>query len=400
LNDCFQDNGIPANTKIIRDTFFQAVKDRLISDVPLGAFLSGGIDSSAVVAAMSSASDLPPLTFCIDFAEGKYREGRFAEIVARKFGCRHRTVMVKPATLVERLDKAFSHMDQPTSDGINSYFVSEIARQSGVTVALSGQGGDEVFAGYPSFRLAPRAVILAQQPAALRQLGVKAISAWPRLSARWLKLKDFLEDGPFDIYGAYAHQRGIFWDRLRRDLLLYKPLNSSSAEWLRIATPPEKLSLEPIKQVSQLELSSYLRNTLLRDLDIFSMAHSLEVRVPMLDHRLVSLMAKIPGREMLNWHSNKPLFVAAMGKDLPSEIIHRPKGIFLFPWKEWLRRDLRAKVSESLGESAACERAGLFPPAALRYWERFLNNDPSVWWAQPWALHVLVHWAKINQVSL
>lgn len=400
LNDCFRNDGESADIKAIRDTFFQAVKDLLISDVPLGAFLSGGIDSSAIVAAMSASSSYPPLTFCLDFAEGNYREGKFAELVAQKFGCHHRTVLVKPEALVERLDQAFSHMDQPTSDGINSYFVSEVARQSGVTVALSGQGGDEVFAGYPSFRLAPRAVMLARQPATLRKILVTAMSAWPRLSARWLKLKDFLNDGPLDIYGAYAHQRGIFWDRCRQNLLTFQPLNLTSAEWLRQAVPNEKLTLDPINQVSQLELSCYLRNTLLRDLDVFSMAHSLEVRVPMLDHRLVNLMAGITGREKLNSQSNKPLFVAAMGKDLPSEIVNRPKGIFWFPWQEWLRRDLRTRVSNSLGDSVDCERAGISHTSASQCWLKFLNYDNSVSWLQPWTLHVLLHWAKLNQVSL
>jgi asparagine synthase (glutamine-hydrolysing) len=400
LHDCFLKDGGAADIKGIRDTFFQAVKDRLISDVPLGAFLSGGIDSSAIVAAMSASGSHPPLTFCLDFAEGKYREGRFAELVAKKFGCHHHTVLVKPEAFVERLDQAFSQMDQPTCDGINSYFVSEVARQSGVTVALSGQGGDEVFAGYPSFRLTPRAAMLARQPASLRKALVTALSALPRLSARWLKLRDFLNDGPLDIYGAYAHQRGIFWDRLRRDLLTFQPLNLTSAEWLRQAVPHEKLTLDPINQVSQLELSCYLRNILLRDLDVFSMAHSLEVRVPMLDHRLVNLMAGIPGGEKLNSQSNKPLLVAAMGKDLPSEIVNRPKGIFWFPWQEWLRRDLRTAVSATLGNAANCESVGIRPNSAWQYWEKFLNHDNSVSWLQPWTLYVLVHWAKLNQVSL
>ena len=400
LHDCFLKDGESADINAIRDTFFQSVKARLISDVPLGAFLSGGIDSSSIVAAMSSCSAHPPLTFCLDFAEGTYREGKFAEIVAQKFGCHHHTVLVKPKALVERLDQAFSCMDQPTNDGINSYFVSEVARQSGVTVALSGQGGDEVFAGYPSFRLAPRGVMLARQPAGLRKVLVTAMSSLPRLSARWLKLKDFLNDGPLDIYGAYAHQRGIFWDRLRRNLLTNKPLNSSSAEWLMQSVPPDKLSADPVNQVSQFELSCYLRNTLLRDLDVFSMAHSLEVRVPMLDHRLVALMAAINGKEKLRPHQNKHLLVSAMDGLLPATVVDRPKGIFWFPWEEWLRRDLRTRVSDSLGNSADYERVGVCRATASQYWVKFLNHENSVSWLQPWTLYVLVHWAKLNQVSL
>lgn len=400
LHEFFRKDGELADIMAIRETFFQAVKDRLISDVPLGAFLSGGIDSSAIVAAMSASDSRPPHTFCLDFAEGTYREGKFAEIVARKFGCHHRSVLVTPDALVARLDQAFSHMDQPTNDGINSYFVSEVARHSGVTVALSGQGGDEVFAGYPSFRLVPRAEMLARQPASLRKVLVTAMSALPRLSVRWLKVRDFLNDGPLDIYGAYAHQRGIFWDRLRQNLLTHKPLNPISAEWLMLSIPPDKLSADPVNQVSQLELSCYLRNTLLRDLDVFSMAHSLEVRVPMLDHRLVALMAATCGSEKLKPFHNKHLLVSAMAGALPTEIVDRPKGIFWFPWQEWLRRDLRTRVSDTLCNSEDCERAGISTAPAMQYWEKFLNREHSVSWLQPWTLHVLVHWAKLNQVSL
>lgn len=399
LHDFFLKDGESADVSAIRETFFQAVKVRLISDVPLGAFLSGGIDSSAIVAAMSASSSRPPQTFCLDFAEGKYREGKYAELVAQKFGCCHRTVLVKPEALITRLDRALSHMDQPTSDGINSYFVSEIARHSGVTVALSGQGGDEVFAGYPSFRLAPRVVMLGRQLAGLRKVLASAMSALPRLSARWLKVRDFLNEGPLDIYGALAYQRGIFWDRLRRDLLTRKPLNPTGAEWFMLSVPPDKLSVDPVNQVSQLELSCYLRNTLLRDLDVFSMAHSLEVRVPMLDHRLVALMAATCGKEKLSSHQNKHLLVSAMDGALPAVIIDRPKGIFWFPWEEWLRRDLRSRVADSLGNPEDCERVGISPIHALQYWVKFLNHDNSVFWLQPWSLHVLLHWAKLNQVS-
>jgi asparagine synthetase B (glutamine-hydrolysing) len=120
----------------------------------------------------------------------------------------------------------------------------------------------------------------------------------------------------------------------------------------------------------------------------------------MLDHRLVNLMAGIPGGEKLNSQSNKPLLVAAMGKDLPSEIVNRPKGIFWFPWQEWLRRDLRTAVSATLGNAANCESVGIRPNSAWQYWEKFLNHDNSVSWLQPWTLYVLVHWAKLNQVSL
>jgi len=402
LNEAFLHPSTEVNTEIIRQTFFTAVKDRLISDVPLGAFLSGGIDSSAVVAAMSKSSATPPQTFCLDFAEGENREGRYAEIVANQFKCQHQNILVTSSDLLKDIDMAFSFMDQPTHDGINTYFISKVARQSGVKVALSGQGGDEVFAGYPSFRLVPYALNLVKQPALLRRGITSLLDIFPQQSVRWVKVRDFLKDGPLDVYGAYAHQRGIFWDRLRCDLLADKPSIGQSAEWLRLAVPPSSLASDVVNQVSQLELSCYLRNMLLRDLDVFSMAHSLEVRVPLLDHRLVSLLAGISGTKKIKPKPkpNKHLFVEAMGTDLDPKIVYREKGIFWFPWNHWLKRDLRSKIEYAFNDQYLLfEELGIKREKAKSYLTLFLTNSQQVSWLQVWTLYVLYHWCKLNKVT-
>ena len=384
----------------IRECFFQAVKDRLISDVPLGAFLSGGTDSSAVVAAMSATSSSRPKTFCLDFAEGQNREGRFAKIVADKFGTDHHNVVVEAGDLLARLDRAFAFMDQPTVDGINSYFVSEVARSSGVTVALSGQGGDELFAGYPSFRFLPRLLRMSAVPGWLSGGALKVLAAGAGSTPRLQKLTAFFASGERDIYSAYSHQRGIFWDSIRSDLLL-EPSRIRGADWLRLAVPPERLATDTVNQVGQLEIVCYLRNTLLRDLDVFSMAHSLEVRTPILDHRLVELLAPIPGKLKVTREPNKGLLVAALGTDLPQEVLYRRKGVFSFPWEQWLRNGMRNEVEELLGSNhQVCENIGLNRQTVQAYWKRFLNHDAQVFWMQVWALNVLVRWASINRITI
>jgi asparagine synthase (glutamine-hydrolysing) len=400
LHDAFYAPSSTSDARQIRSCFFESVKARLISDVPLGAFLSGGIDSTAVVAAMRATSKEQPRTFCLDFSEGPYREGSYAWIVARKFETEHHNVLVQANDLLSRLDRAFSAMDQPTTDGINTYFVSDVARRSGATVALSGQGGDEIFAGYPSFRLLPRLLSLAATPALVSRSGLKLFGAAARKSPRLQKLMDFFATPERDIYCAYAHQRGVFWDAIRSQLLL-KSTGWKGSEWLRLAVPPWQLAADPINQVSQLEIACYLRNTLLRDLDNFSMAHSLEVRAPMLDHRLLELLAALPGEQKIKHGVNKPLLVSALGEGLPGEIVRRRKGIFSFPWEQWLRRELRANIEEFFTRnSGVCEAVGLNRKVVMDYWRRFLARDPRVFWLQIWALYVLARWTKANQVRL
>ena len=377
-----------------------AVCDRLLSDVPLGAFLSGGIDSSVVVGMMSASSRNHPRTFCLDFEEGSYREGKHAANVAYYFGCDHKTVLVRPSDLLDRLDKAFSYMDQPTNDGINSYFVSGIARQSGVTVALSGQGGDEVFAGYPSFRYVPRVLKLSWIPVNLKQSIAWSLSPFLNHSTRWRCFWDYFVSGDLSIYNAYAHVRSIFWDTIRRDIL-EEPSTVSGADYIRQIVNKEELASNPVDQVSQMEIHCYLMNTLLRDLDAFSMAHSLEVRVPLLDHRLLELMASIPGREKIDRRFNKHLLVKTMKGHLSREVVCRPKGLFWFPWNQWLRRDLGSKVMSFLeGLHIAPESIGLRADRVREIWKQFQHQDPSVHWLHVWTLYVLLRWCEERRVSI
>lgn len=378
----------------------QAVSDRLISDVPLGAFLSGGIDSSVIVGMMAASANNQPKTFCLDFEEGPYQEGKYAEIVASKFNTQHKTTLVHPSDLIKCLDKAFSYMDQPTCDGINSYFISDIAHQNGVTVALSGQGGDEVFAGYPSFRQIPKALTIYKTPLWLRRILSLCLFPVQNLSAGMSCFTEYLTSGDSSIYNAYAYIRSIFGDQFRRDIL-QSPSSIRGADYIRQSINADKLAAHPVDQVCQLEISCYLNNTLLRDLDTFSMAHSLEVRVPLLDHRLLELMAQISGADKINNDVNKPLLVKTMDKHLPYEIVHRPKGLFWFPWNQWLRADLNQKVGSVLnGPTSTIEQVGLRVEKIRDIWSRFQRGDRLVRWLHIWTLYVLLRWCREKDVSL
>ncbi len=381
----------PARQDKINKSVKTAVTDRLISDAPLGAFLSGGIDSSIIVGMMAQAGTKPE-TFCLDFEEGEYREGKFAKIVANEFNCNHHNIVVKPHKFLNSMDNAFDAMDQPTCDGFNSYFVSGITRKSGLKVALSGQGGDEVFAGYPSFRFIPRIGKLNNLPSILTKTIPYLIGVSRKNTVRLQKIRDYLNSGVLNSYNAYAHQRSIFWDCLREKIMI-NPCRIRGFEWIENVVPRQNLANCPINQVSQFELSCYLRNTLLRDVDVFSMAHSLEVRVPLLDHRLVELVAGIEGKQKLGKEVNKQLLVNSLKGKIPDSVIRRKKGIFWFPWEEWLRRDLKNQL-ESIFQSSTdlYTIAGLHKGEVVKIWGKFLQGGTDVHWTQIWTIYVLLRW--------
>lgn len=402
LSGCFlrgDQNSRSVNQAAITDAVRESVSARLLSDAPLGAFLSGGIDSSIVVGMMAS-SGIRPETFCLDFEEGQYREGKYAEIVAGEFGCNHHNIRVQPSEFIDSLDNAFLAMDQPTNDGINTYFVSRVTREGGLKVALSGQGGDEVFAGYPSFRLVPRVTRLGGLPSLIRSFVPRLLTIAGKNTIRAQKISDLVRSGNLSSHNAYAYQRSIFWDDIR------KRISTTSAhipgfEWIERAVPVKELSRCPINQVSQFELSCYMRNTLLRDSDVFSMAHSLEVRVPLIDHRLIELIAGIDGQQKMARRVNKPLLVNTLAGKIPDEVIFRRKGIFWFPWDEWLRRDLRHKLNDVFeGRSDLFEVAGLNQSELRKLWLCYLQGGPSVHWAQIWTIYVLLRWMELNKVAV
>jgi len=383
----------PASAAQILQTLERAVRLRLISDVPLGVFLSGGLDSSAIAATAACQSN-KIRTFTISFAEKQFAEGEIARRTAAALGTQHTEIQLTQPELLRGLPAALQAMDQPTVDGINTFFVSKAAKQAGVTVALSGLGGDELFAGYRSFRQIPRMERVEQStPAFARKLAGNLLQPWAvasptRKLAAWLQG----ENG----YGhSYFLSRMIFFPsfiaRLAQPQWLaqvdFAPFADSAARLAQAAA-----RMDPVNRISCCELSTYMRNTLLRDADCMSMAHSLEVRVPFLDHQLTSLLLSIPGsRKVRNGHS-KPLLVEALGKVLPANLACQRKRGFEFPWSTWLRGELRAEVDRTLQEPGPILGQALRWDGVRACWNEFLQGREH--WSRPWLFYVLRKWTE------
>ena len=396
-------NGAPLSRRRTQDEFGrifgEAVECRLLSDVPLGVFLSGGIDSSAIVAALSRRNHQDIRTLTLHFLEKGYGEGPFAEQVAARFQTRHITQPVTPGEMLNGFNAALEACDQPTIDGINTFTVCRLARQSGLTVALCGHGGDELLGGYDNFRLIPRVLRLAAVPRPMRRLLSRTLQTVAPRRVSTQKAAALLES-PVDFYETYALARGVFWDDLRRPLL-DRPEDMVPAAYHVAATvPPEELADDPLNQVSQLELGFYLRNSLLRDTDAYSMAHGLEVRLPLLDHRLVEFVAPLPGALKVTPATPKRLLVDSLEGALPPQVVARRKQGFVIPYQIWMRGALKPQFSEILENPAMAEQLGLRPQRVRSLWTSFLQGSRSINMQHPLALYILLTWCQQHRMEL
>lgn len=377
----------------VHDRLSRAVQRRLVADVPFGAFLSGGIDSSAIVGLMSSMSDAPVHTFSVIFDEAQYSEEYFATLVSKRFNTRHTPIRLAPRDMLDMLPDALAAMDHPSADGPNTYVVSKVTKAAGISMALSGLGGDEVFAGYPVF---PRTMALWQRrwltqfPKAIRGV-VAAIISGARPSIASDKLGELLRLGTFSVDDTYPISRLTMLDRelvrvLDRSTL---PRDRVSAIMKGFIRDDGGYALPFLSQVSVGELSTYLQNVLLRDTDQMSMAHALEVRVPFLDHELIEFVLGVDDRHKYP-HSPKQLLVASLGDLLPKEVVDRPKMGFTLPWEVWMRGELRIFCEERL---AGLGNRSMFRKGAIDgLWMRFLKGDQRMNWSRIWTLVVLEDW--------
>jgi asparagine synthase (glutamine-hydrolysing) len=381
----------------MRSTLADAVRMRLVSDVPVGVFLSGGRDSSVVASLAAEAG--PVQTFNVTFAEQDFAEGAQARCVAEQIGAQHHELTLSQGDLLADLPRALEAMDQPTVDGVNTFFVSRVTKQAGVTVALSGLGGDELFAGYRSFRAVPR-----------MERAARFLPRWTRMLAAGAADSSFFPGRRTAAGKLAAWLRGE--DGFRHPFYVSRLL-LTPAEMARVLRPEQVLAVDfslyadelgerdrllathdAINQVSCLELGVYLRNTLLRDTDCMSMAHSLEVRVPLIDHVLTEQVLRIPGAWKLNGHRPKPLLLAALRRPLPEAVLRQPKRGFEFPWPHWLRGELRREVESTLAEPAAALASALDWPNVRAYWQEFLGGRAH--WSRPWLFYVLQKWGERN----
>jgi len=331
-----------------------AVSSHLMSEVPLGAFLSGGVDSSAVVAMMAQVSPDPVNTCSIRFGESDFDESRYAAEVAERYRTNHLTAAVDPADF-ELVDRLASLYDEPFADSsaMPTYRVSELARRR-VTVALSGDGGDESFGGYRRYRWHTyEEKVRGLVPGALRGPLFGLLGRlYPK--ADWapkvLRAKSTFEALALDPIEGYFHSVSILGDELRgrlfRDSFRRELQGYHAIEVLRrhLERAPE----HPLSRVQYLDLKTYLPGDILTKVDRASMAHSLEVRVPILDYELVEWVAGLPPETKLRGREGKYLFKKAMEAYLPRELLYRPKMGFAVPISSWFRGPLRTRVREAV----------------------------------------------------
>jgi asparagine synthase (glutamine-hydrolysing) len=383
----------------------ESVRMQLVSDVPVGVFLSGGIDSSSLVG-MMSRNGVRPSTFSIVFREADYSEAEYSRAVAHLFRTDHHEIIVSQADVFAAIDPVIHAMDLPTIDGINTYFVSEKTRAAGVKVALSGLGGDEIFAGYSSFRTVPRmerfADVWRLMPGAVRSPLANIFSVLAPPTDQNRKLAALARNGTGLIH-PYFLSRMLFTPDQLNELVLSAEGNTGFAAFVcseksLIENLTRAESLDPINRVSYLEARCYMLNTLLRDSDVMSMAHGLEVRVPLIDHQLARRVLALPGSWKLDSRTPKPLLVQALRGELPDQVVHRPKRGFTLPFEHWLRDALRPVVEEALRKIGDGPLGALISKTAVHnVWEDFLNGRTS--WSRPWSLYVLQSWCQQNLSS-
>ena len=357
----------------------EAVRLRLISDVPTGIFLSGGIDSAAILALASEHSPDTLRTLSIGFDVQGFDESGAAAATAAAFGTRHQTMPITGADILAALPTAMGAMDQPTVDGINTYVVSKAARDAGLTVALSGLGGDELFGGYASFTDVPRAVALKRRIPFSRGAGLVAHLKRDRAGA---KLAEALRRPP-DPLAMYLLRRELFFPAERRALQSLPTgsdpvtgLDGSLVESLRARSR----GLDDTNRISFFEIELYMRHMLLRDADAFSMAAPIEYRVPLLDHELVELAFAAPGQWKRPDPRPKPLLLDLVGSRLPPAVWKSPKRGFTFPWQSWLSPGgALTELAEGVARDAETWRTlGIRPEGAARAWERYSAGDKRV----------------------
>ena len=391
----------------LRPLLEDSVRAHLIADVPVGLFLSSGLDSGAI-AALAAREHAGIQSFTLTFPGTAFDESELTRVAARRCGTKHSELPLHGDEIPKRLDEALAAQDQPTMDGVNTYFVSWAARQMGLKVALSGLGGDELFAGYSTFSDTPRLARLAAlakfvpslvrsaSAGLVRAAGSSGLSpdAARKAAAVWCQ--------PGKLPDPYYFARTLFppgeIDKLMEPR--FRPsrvaadgysLEPTWLGWLQRGAD-EARRMDPAGRVSWMEMRSYMASTLLRDTDSVSMARSLEVRVPLLDTPLVEFANALPDQARRRDGAQKALLVAALGMMLPPEITAQRKKTFTLPWEQWLRGPLRLRMEESFAHIAPQIAPMLKLDGVRGVWRAFLAGRTS--WSRPWAIFTLNEWAR------
>jgi asparagine synthetase B (glutamine-hydrolysing) len=367
--------------KEIRNSLLDSIKAHLVADVEVGAFLSGGIDSTSIVSLMRQIGHKKIKTISVTFPGFVHDEAEYSNVAAQKFGTDHYEYRLQEHEIIDELDKIIDGMDQPTIDGINTYFVSKAAAAFGLKVVLSGLGGDELFGGYPSFYNIPKYQKIKNLLFAKTAMKAAIPFVKNRLPAKALR---YMKE-PDRVNAEYILVRGLFTDDDLKELGWDHPFPHPFTRDI-IASPHwrEKQSLNPLQHVSYLESTFYMRNQLLRDSDIFGMAHSIELRVPFVDHHLYKTVLPYL-HSSYDKNQSKRMLVNAVG-DLPEEISGRMKMGFTFPFDVWMRSGkLHDTIKDSLLHNKNFDM--ISRDGRIKLLDKF--EQRKIHWSRVWALFVL-----------
>jgi asparagine synthase (glutamine-hydrolysing) len=387
----------------LRELLVDSSRQQLMSDVPIALFLSGGVDSAVLGSLMKNAGADKITALTIGFEEKSFDESGSSSKTAELLGISRRVIRLPASQMAASLDHAFWAMDQPTVDGLNAYWISRAAAEAGFKVALSGQGGDELFGGYQSAawfeRFSHWANALQPFPSGVGS----TLFDHARLPFRWRKLSYLVgSDDPF--VAAQLAVRVLFLESDVHQLLkpALAPPNGTSEAAKHIQAWADQVSGQNLRErVAFLDFPAHLEARLLRDGDAMSMAHSLEIRPVLLDHAIVEYVMSLPPALRLQ---KKQLLLDAMQGILPdslrSDLQNRPKRTFTFPFSQWLGNDLRSTITETF-EPERLARAGVLEPLAVNHlWQRYLKSPESVGWSRLWTVYVLARWCEVMRVGV
>jgi len=396
----------------LKTTIEESVELHLISDAPLGVFLSGGIDSSAIASLAVKHGHGNISTYNLAFDEAEYSEAQYARAVAKALGTDHHEIILTQQDFINSLDDAMDSMDQPSFDGINTYFVSREVRKAGITVALAGTGGDELFGGYRSFVDTPKAAFYATKLALLPTKLLDGMSGLTNSAlafyygdvppqTRWGKAADILQSEG-DMFNVFQISYSLFTKDYYNRLLKYKDRNTDHGVDCRLATSIRDSirDLPELCKISALELNFFIQERLMRDTDSASMAASLEVRVPFLDHKIIERISNLDINERFYPLGRKQLLKDIAMPGLDSKLFERPKAGFVLPFDSWCRDALQPEVEVILLDKGLCESVGINPDTVAALYKAFQNKCEGIYWSRIWSLYCLLWWSKKYNMTI
>jgi asparagine synthase (glutamine-hydrolysing) len=391
----------------------ESVRLHLASDVPLGVFLSGGVDSAAVANLAQKAANESVHTFTLAFEEDEFNEGHLARRISAAIGTSHREIVLTERHFIDHLDAALNSLDQPTFDGLNSYYMSHAVREAGFKVALVGTGGDELFGGYTSFRDLPQISQWAKRmnclPSGVWQFLARLVASALQPSkggmpqqTRWAKLPAMV-DRRSDLLGLYQLAYSLFLPDFQKRLLA-----DSTRDMLTDGLPlamHAQIALEtadrsPLSAISVMEQRLFLGERLLRDTDAASMSASIEIRLPLVDQTFLDSVYRLPDQERFLPIRRKAMLRRIGLEGIDTALFERPKTGFVLPYDRWLRLGVGKLMDQVMRDPEAVRPTGLNPEAVRRLWQAFLDGTPGIYWSRVWAIYVLIRWCDRHHVSV